>query len=419
MPPMPRRIAALLALAALGAAAGCGSGDPPPLDAQCTVSPGVIERALARAPQPVTLSTGTRLSECVSHAQSDAELQTAGAVLTRAADDLASRAQRGDAEAAVGLGYLVGAARRGAKRTAGIHAELAAPRRELGAGGRRRRRRAGRRRVRARHAGRRGDRVKLRLFHHRDGARVAYRETGTGPGLVLLHSALPQPQGVGARGRGPQRPLPARPPRPPAPRRLRGPPAPPVHARMARRGDGRVLPRDRGARPARRRPRPRRRGPAARGRVRRARAGEARADAQLPAPAAGARRAAVDVADDDARGGGPRPRPRPQPRRAARVPARPRGEAQRAREPGGARPRPPRVRRRRRQREPRALVGDVRALPTRSARAANCSTRTRGSPPRRCCSGPTRTRCTRSRRPRRRSTCCPTRSCACSAGPGS
>jgi pimeloyl-ACP methyl ester carboxylesterase len=32
--------------------------------------------------------------------------------------------------------------------------------------------------------------VKLRLFHHRDGARVAYREAGAGPALVLLHSAL-------------------------------------------------------------------------------------------------------------------------------------------------------------------------------------------------------------------------------------
>jgi pimeloyl-ACP methyl ester carboxylesterase len=30
--------------------------------------------------------------------------------------------------------------------------------------------------------------VRLRLYHHRDGARVAYRETGTGPGIVLLHS---------------------------------------------------------------------------------------------------------------------------------------------------------------------------------------------------------------------------------------
>ncbi len=32
--------------------------------------------------------------------------------------------------------------------------------------------------------------MKLRLYHHRDGARVAYREAGTGPPLVLLHSAL-------------------------------------------------------------------------------------------------------------------------------------------------------------------------------------------------------------------------------------
>jgi pimeloyl-ACP methyl ester carboxylesterase len=30
--------------------------------------------------------------------------------------------------------------------------------------------------------------VRLRLYHHRDGARVAYRETGTGPAVVLLHS---------------------------------------------------------------------------------------------------------------------------------------------------------------------------------------------------------------------------------------
>ncbi len=30
--------------------------------------------------------------------------------------------------------------------------------------------------------------MKLRLYHHHDGARVAYRETGTGPALTLLHS---------------------------------------------------------------------------------------------------------------------------------------------------------------------------------------------------------------------------------------
>lgn len=30
--------------------------------------------------------------------------------------------------------------------------------------------------------------MRLRLYHHQDGARVAYRETGTGPALALLHS---------------------------------------------------------------------------------------------------------------------------------------------------------------------------------------------------------------------------------------
>jgi pimeloyl-ACP methyl ester carboxylesterase len=32
--------------------------------------------------------------------------------------------------------------------------------------------------------------MKLRLYHHHDGARVAYRELGTGPPLALLHSAM-------------------------------------------------------------------------------------------------------------------------------------------------------------------------------------------------------------------------------------
>ena len=30
--------------------------------------------------------------------------------------------------------------------------------------------------------------MRLRLYHHQDGARIAYRETGTGPALTLLHS---------------------------------------------------------------------------------------------------------------------------------------------------------------------------------------------------------------------------------------
>jgi pimeloyl-ACP methyl ester carboxylesterase len=33
-------------------------------------------------------------------------------------------------------------------------------------------------------------RVRLRLYHHTDGARIAYRELGAGPALALLHSAM-------------------------------------------------------------------------------------------------------------------------------------------------------------------------------------------------------------------------------------
>ena len=113
----------VLAVTAAALLAACGAGGEP-LDDACLSSPRTIERALTRAPRPVTLATGTRLSECVANARSDSQLQDAGLVLTRAADHLAAAAKAGDASAALRLGYLVGATRRGAARTAGIHAEL-------------------------------------------------------------------------------------------------------------------------------------------------------------------------------------------------------------------------------------------------------------------------------------------------------
>jgi hypothetical protein len=122
MGPMARRLAALVACPVLALAA-CAAEDPP-LHPACTESPQAIEQALRDAPRAVTLAGGARLSDCVSDARTDADLQEAGIVLTGAADDLAHRAQQGDARAAMALGYLVGAARRGAARTAGIQAEL-------------------------------------------------------------------------------------------------------------------------------------------------------------------------------------------------------------------------------------------------------------------------------------------------------
>ena len=116
-----RAAAAGVALAAAGAvAAGCGE-DRPPLSPACTEGAGAILRALARAPGPVRLADGTRLSDCVTRAYGDGELQSLGFSLTPAADRLAAAPTP---RSALQLGYLVGAIRRGAARTNGVHVEL-------------------------------------------------------------------------------------------------------------------------------------------------------------------------------------------------------------------------------------------------------------------------------------------------------
>jgi hypothetical protein len=116
-----RRLAAA-ALAGTALAAGCGEEDEP-LPAACTEGSRAVARALAAAPRAVELADGTSISTCVNRARSDAELQTVGAVLTPVAQALAEQAPRSD-RAALELGYLVGAARSGARDTSGIHVEL-------------------------------------------------------------------------------------------------------------------------------------------------------------------------------------------------------------------------------------------------------------------------------------------------------
>ena len=115
-------VLALLTLAVALAAAGCGDEDRP-LPAACTSGPGPAVRALGTAPGPVRLAGKTKLSSCVERARSDADIQTVGTVLTRTADALAGAMDRSD-EAALQLGYLIGAVRKGARHTNGIHEEL-------------------------------------------------------------------------------------------------------------------------------------------------------------------------------------------------------------------------------------------------------------------------------------------------------
>jgi hypothetical protein len=82
------------------------------------------EAALAHAPDAVRLRDGTRLSQCISHAVDEGPLQNVGATFVVAASDLAARA-RTDRVAALRLGYLVGATRRGASTTNGVALVLA------------------------------------------------------------------------------------------------------------------------------------------------------------------------------------------------------------------------------------------------------------------------------------------------------
>ncbi len=94
-----------------------------PVPVACTEDPAVIARALDGAPGTVRLVDGTSISTCVLRAQSEGDLQSVGAVLTTVADDLRVSARSQD-PAALRLGYLIGAVRRGASHTNGVQAEL-------------------------------------------------------------------------------------------------------------------------------------------------------------------------------------------------------------------------------------------------------------------------------------------------------
>lgn len=118
--------AALAALAAMALAlAGCGSdSEGEGLAAGCA-NREQIAGALQAAPGAVSLETGTTISGCVNSARSDADLMTLGFAITAVADRLAEEGRGGDRQAALQLGFLVGAADRGASNSQGIQSELA------------------------------------------------------------------------------------------------------------------------------------------------------------------------------------------------------------------------------------------------------------------------------------------------------
>lgn len=122
--PSGKRGKSLTALAIAVAIGGCGDDDSPPVPVACKEGPASVRAALARAPARVELG-GTPLSECFTRGSGAADLQQVGASYVAAVARLADEARlRPAGPATLQLGYLVGAARRGADGTQGVHEEL-------------------------------------------------------------------------------------------------------------------------------------------------------------------------------------------------------------------------------------------------------------------------------------------------------
>jgi hypothetical protein len=84
---------------------------------------GNLQKALASAPGEVRIE-GTRPSECFTRAANPAEIQQVGAHFIGATEKLAAAARaKPGSPATLQLGYLIGAVRRGAGHTQGIHYE--------------------------------------------------------------------------------------------------------------------------------------------------------------------------------------------------------------------------------------------------------------------------------------------------------
>jgi hypothetical protein len=115
----PAAIASVLAVAA----AGCREEEPE-LPAACRAGAVEVGQALTAAPREVRLD-GTTLSECVDGSTDAADLEAVGGTLVDVATRLAKKARsEPEGAAALQLGYLLGAVRRGAEKTPGTHYDV-------------------------------------------------------------------------------------------------------------------------------------------------------------------------------------------------------------------------------------------------------------------------------------------------------
>jgi hypothetical protein len=114
---------ALLAAVCL-TAIGCGSqGDSTAV--ACLEGAGAYEQALRDAPGEVLLNGETPISDCLASNQSGGDLARVGEAMVETATALNAEAREEDGgQPALELGYLLGAAQRGAEDSEGIHTDL-------------------------------------------------------------------------------------------------------------------------------------------------------------------------------------------------------------------------------------------------------------------------------------------------------
>jgi hypothetical protein len=114
--------AIVVALAVL--AAGCGKQDDA-TPVACLEGSGAYLTALRAAPGAVKLAGETPIGDCLAENQQAGDLSSVGTAMVAAATKLNAEARaEPDGNAGLELGYLLGAAQRGADETEGIHADL-------------------------------------------------------------------------------------------------------------------------------------------------------------------------------------------------------------------------------------------------------------------------------------------------------
>jgi hypothetical protein len=118
---MLRRSSIALVAIALVAFAGCGAKKNDLAPAACLVTNHGYLRALTRAPGQVRLAGSTPISSCLVPEQDAGQLANVGREMIVAATKLNAEARAGSERATTQLGYLIGAASKGADP---IHTDL-------------------------------------------------------------------------------------------------------------------------------------------------------------------------------------------------------------------------------------------------------------------------------------------------------